>query len=846
MSPFAVRAGRLDRASAPSLWPALRSPAGGRPLPAGMRADMEHALGSDFSDVRVHHGPEAGALEAEAATVGNHIFFPPGFLDTSSRPGRERLAHELVHVRQQREGRLPADGDGLAIDPDPRLEQEAEALAGRATAGGLTAAEPGAEILPGTDVATPAVQRARKKGRGGTKKGEAKGAGKGRRKKKEEKEKEKEKETKSPRRKRKHGEETEEQQSSDVASRTKRRRKGSLTKASAAPVTKEAEKEKEEEEEEPAEPLIEGTPVSFTIISGGFSYHLRGTVLQYDGETEKYLVEPDSNSKSLVYSQGDIWVGKDQVQEDQERSAEDGNQGKRYQRSTAKDPTPAEILELGPELSGLTPLLLTNPLSSSHLLLAGGIHGLSTFQDVATARGLTLELPGSAREGSASTRKKKRSTAISATNSFSSLASETQVSGERVAFGFHRKTGGTPLAESGLAAQQAKALTSHFDAFVHQQIKAPQRGRDKKLEALGINPPENKQRLKFHTEAKWYNSKEFRRLTDGVIARMKHLLLKLLPPALSETQDPWQAWRKEYGDGAGVPDEVLAATLGPDIREVITVLINRSSCTSCSGYCGGCAQEGADTVRTFWAKVAEEMGAPLAGLLEATSAIQFRTSVAARDTNAGSKTVSVPLEHGLDVQVHLKYDFYGNAPQPIDRNQFDFLKLIRDEKAALTQKSPAVFDESRPGAGAFKEYKAGMQGLKQQARKLLEAVYGASPTTIAAADETLKAAYEGVLAVLRQAVDLTFAKSPVPGELTFREEGEPGPSKESYLESFKATYEEALGRQLTLDNLASTKLQMGVLDLSLHFNQVVDEMVYEWELDFLTFPAIGEEEKRAL
>jgi hypothetical protein len=422
-----------------------------------------------------------------------------------------------------------------------------------------------------------------------------------------------------------------------------------------------------------------------------------------------------------------------------------------------------------------------------------------------------------------------------------------------VEFGLRHKTGGTSLAESDLAAQQPKALTSYFDSYVHQQIKAPKKGRDTKLKDLGILPPEDKGRLKFHTEAKWYNSEEFRDLTAGAIRQMQLLLLQLLPPARpapsasapstssAPPPDPleqWPAWQEEYGGGADVPDQVLTSLLGPQIERVITVLINRSSCTSCSGYCGGCAQEGADTVRKFWAKVAGEMGAPLAGLLEATSTIQFRSSVAARDTNAGDKTVSVPLAHGLDVQVHQKYDFARDAPQPIDRNQIDLIKLIRKEKAALAEKSPEVFDEGRPGAAEFKEYKAAMLKLKAEGRGILEAVLAATPSTTAEADKALAAGYESLLAVLKKAVRLTFEESPVPAEV--------GASEESYLTSFQGTYEEALAIPAPRASLAASKLLQAVIELSGHFDDAVDEMIYEWELSFLAFPAPVEEEPHAL
>ncbi len=70
-------------------------------------------------------------INARAFTVGNHIAFNHGEYDPSSAEGQHILAHELAHVRQQTGGAvsmLPQEGS-LEIDPDPRLEREAEETA---------------------------------------------------------------------------------------------------------------------------------------------------------------------------------------------------------------------------------------------------------------------------------------------------------------------------------------------------------------------------------------------------------------------------------------------------------------------------------------------------------------------------------------------------------------------------------------------------------------------------------------------------------------------------------------------------------------------------------------------
>jgi Domain of unknown function (DUF4157) len=113
---------------------------GGRPLDAGVRADMESRLGADFDDVRVHTGPAADAsaasLHAQAYTVGNDIVFAGGGYDPGTAAGQHLLAHELTHVVQQRSG--PVDGtdagNGVRVShPDDRFERQASAVADAVT-----------------------------------------------------------------------------------------------------------------------------------------------------------------------------------------------------------------------------------------------------------------------------------------------------------------------------------------------------------------------------------------------------------------------------------------------------------------------------------------------------------------------------------------------------------------------------------------------------------------------------------------------------------------------------------------------------------------------------------------
>lgn len=81
---------------------------GGRPLPEGLRNEMEGLLGADFHDVRLHAGPRPAAmnrkLHSRAFTTGRDIFLGPGQDDLQSRRGHELIAHELTHVQQQAGG----------------------------------------------------------------------------------------------------------------------------------------------------------------------------------------------------------------------------------------------------------------------------------------------------------------------------------------------------------------------------------------------------------------------------------------------------------------------------------------------------------------------------------------------------------------------------------------------------------------------------------------------------------------------------------------------------------------------------------------------------------------------
>ncbi len=122
----------------------------GRPLVPSLRRSMEARFGYDFSGVRVHDDPTAaaaaGALRANAFTLGDHIAFAPGTYDPSTPQGRHLLAHELAHVVQQarsgagpvlhRRGVFESIGILLGLEEGTWSDQELHAYLDGITASG--------------------------------------------------------------------------------------------------------------------------------------------------------------------------------------------------------------------------------------------------------------------------------------------------------------------------------------------------------------------------------------------------------------------------------------------------------------------------------------------------------------------------------------------------------------------------------------------------------------------------------------------------------------------------------------------------------------------------------------
>jgi ribosomal protein S18 acetylase RimI-like enzyme len=105
----------------------LRPKSGGWPLPPEVREKMEKAIGANFSDVRIHVGPEAASIGAIAFTWGTDIHFAPGQYNPHTPHGQFLIGHELTHVVQQRSGRVANPyGSGVAVVQDHALEAEAD------------------------------------------------------------------------------------------------------------------------------------------------------------------------------------------------------------------------------------------------------------------------------------------------------------------------------------------------------------------------------------------------------------------------------------------------------------------------------------------------------------------------------------------------------------------------------------------------------------------------------------------------------------------------------------------------------------------------------------------------
>ena len=112
-------------------------PRGGRELPSDLRSKMERSFKTSLGGVRLREDPSAMDLDALAYTRGADITVAPGHYQPHSGSGQRLIAHEMVHVLQQRADRVPSPPpeDGLPVNEDRSLEREADRLGRRASWG---------------------------------------------------------------------------------------------------------------------------------------------------------------------------------------------------------------------------------------------------------------------------------------------------------------------------------------------------------------------------------------------------------------------------------------------------------------------------------------------------------------------------------------------------------------------------------------------------------------------------------------------------------------------------------------------------------------------------------------
>ena len=126
---------------------------GGEPLPPGVQSFFESRFGRGFSRVRIHTDGESAsisrALNAQAFTIGQDIFFGAGRFQPDTAEGGNLLAHELTHVVQQgAASALPRQsGHEPAVErqTDQTGAPQVVAPASLSTAGPSTTPAPGAE-----------------------------------------------------------------------------------------------------------------------------------------------------------------------------------------------------------------------------------------------------------------------------------------------------------------------------------------------------------------------------------------------------------------------------------------------------------------------------------------------------------------------------------------------------------------------------------------------------------------------------------------------------------------------------------------------------------------------------
>ncbi|MGB0639093.1 MAG: eCIS core domain-containing protein [Myxococcota bacterium] len=107
----------------------------GQALPTDLAARLQGVLGIDLSSTRIHTDTAAQhaaqAVNAHAFATGEDVFFAAGKYKPGTAEGDELLIHELTHVKQHQEGRIPTStGEGLQVSsPSDAHEREAVSVA---------------------------------------------------------------------------------------------------------------------------------------------------------------------------------------------------------------------------------------------------------------------------------------------------------------------------------------------------------------------------------------------------------------------------------------------------------------------------------------------------------------------------------------------------------------------------------------------------------------------------------------------------------------------------------------------------------------------------------------------
>ncbi|HEX3758750.1 MAG TPA: DUF4157 domain-containing protein [Kofleriaceae bacterium] len=130
-------AGEIDP-DHPAVRTALGRAGAGAALADELRRPLEARFGFRLGRVRLHTDAVAAAacaaLQAHAFTVGEDVFFAAGAWSPATATGLRLLTHEVAHVVQGYQGRVPSAASPAVSDPADALEREAEAEAARAPA----------------------------------------------------------------------------------------------------------------------------------------------------------------------------------------------------------------------------------------------------------------------------------------------------------------------------------------------------------------------------------------------------------------------------------------------------------------------------------------------------------------------------------------------------------------------------------------------------------------------------------------------------------------------------------------------------------------------------------------